>query len=63
VPAFARARLGEAADHVEFFLQRRALRRAFHEAKHATAMHGAVERFLLSSTDATAALHDELSPS
>jgi len=63
VPEFARSRLRDAADQVEFFLDCRSLRRAFYEAKRATALHGAVERFLRDSTDATAALRNEFGAS
>jgi hypothetical protein len=62
VPEFAQVRLRDAAGQVEFFLSRHALRRAFFEAKRATALYGAVDRFLRASTDATAALRAEISP-
>lgn len=60
VPAFARTRLKEAADNVEFFLRRHEYHRAFEEARLATGVNSAVVRFIQASAEATTALHEEL---
>lgn len=60
VPAFARDRLRDAAEQVEFFQNRGAYRRAFHESRRATALHAAVARFLQSGFDAVTALQIDL---
>jgi hypothetical protein len=60
VPAFARERLREAGEQVDFFLQRAAYRRSFNEARRATAIHGAVARYLQANVDAVTALQIDL---
>lgn len=60
VPTFARERLLDAAEQVEFFRDRGAYRRAFHESRRATAIHAAVARFLQSNVDAVTSLQIDL---
>lgn len=60
VPKFARVRLSEAGDNIEFFLQHREYTRAFQEAALATGINAAIVRFIQASADAAATLRDEL---
>jgi hypothetical protein len=60
IPAVARARLQDASNNVEFFLQRHEYSRAFAEARQATAVNAAVVRYIQSSADAAALLIEEL---
>ena len=60
VPEFARERLREAGDNIEFFLQHREFTRAFQEAALATGINTAVVRFIQASAEATSTLRQEL---
>lgn len=60
VPAYARARLTDAANNVEFFLGHCEYQRAFQEARLATGVNKAVVRYIQASAAASTALREEL---
>lgn len=60
VPEFARVRLSEAADHTEFFMERREFRRALREAVLATRLNTAVARYIQASATAVDTLREHM---
>ncbi len=60
VPEFARSRLGEAADNIEFFMDRNEFNRAMQEASLAIAINSAVARFIQDSAQAVDTLRSRI---
>lgn len=61
VPAYARNRLTQACDNIEFFLKHQDYQRAFREARIAVSVNSAVARYVQASAEAQNSLRDELS--
>lgn len=62
VPEFARSRLTEAADNIEFFVQQRELARAMREASLAISVNSAVARYIQDAALAVDTLRDRIRP-
>lgn len=60
VPEFARQRLSEAADNIEFFMHQRELSRAMQEASLAIGINTAVARYIQDAAMAVDALRDKI---
>lgn len=60
VPEFARQRLSEAADNIEFFMHQREFARAMREASLAISINSAVARYIQDAAMAVDVLRDKI---